>query len=144
MWLDHDHVLLETKGGLQPGDADRLLLRHGLRPRSFSKYAAAVSLVRPDLPDNDVRRLRRPRPARHPHRRSLHRVIRSLPRRYLVVLVVAVLAVACGVAGSFALTGSTSAKDRIAADPPPTLFTDRPDRDRSSSRWRPRRHRPGP
>jgi hypothetical protein len=34
-----------------------------VRPRSFSKYVAAASLIRDDLPDNDVRRL---------HGRELH------------------------------------------------------------------------
>ena len=58
VWLDHDFVLVETKGGLRPGTADRLLARLGSRPRSFSKYVAAASLIRDDLPDNDVRRLR--------------------------------------------------------------------------------------
>lgn len=56
--LDHDHVLLETKGDLRAGDADRLLAGLGVRPRSFSKYAAAASLLHPAVADNDVRRLR--------------------------------------------------------------------------------------
>jgi hypothetical protein len=55
--LDADHVLVETKGGLRPSDADRLLVQLGRRATSFSKYAASAALVRPDLPDNDVRRL---------------------------------------------------------------------------------------
>lgn len=55
--LDRDHVLVETKGGLRATDADRLLLGLGVRPVSFSKYAASAALVRPDIPDNDVRRL---------------------------------------------------------------------------------------
>ena len=63
VWLDHDYVLVETKGGLRPGTADRLLSGLGARPRSFSKYVAAASLIRDDLPDNDVRRL---------HGRQLH------------------------------------------------------------------------
>jgi len=63
VWLDHDYVLVETKGGLRPSLADRLLSRMGVRPRSFSKYVAAASLIRDDLPDNDVRRL---------HGRELH------------------------------------------------------------------------
>ena len=39
------------------------LLAAGARPRSFSKYVAAASLLRDDLPDNDVRRM---------HGRELH------------------------------------------------------------------------
>ena len=63
VWLDDDYVLVETKGGLRPSAADRVLGSLGVRPRSFSKYVAAASLLRPDLPDNDVRRL---------HGRELH------------------------------------------------------------------------
>ena len=63
VWLDHDYVLVETKGGLRPSRADRMLAGLGARPRSFSKYVAAASLIRDDLPDNDVRRL---------HGRELH------------------------------------------------------------------------
>ena len=58
MWIDEGHVLVETKGDLQPSDADRLLATLGVRPRPFSKYAAAASLLRSDIADNDVRRLR--------------------------------------------------------------------------------------
>jgi VTC domain-containing protein len=65
VWLDDDYVLVETKGGLRPGQADRLLAALGHHPRSFSKYAAAASLIRDDLHDNDVRRL---------HGRQLHTV----------------------------------------------------------------------
>lgn len=57
VWVDHNHVLVETKGDLQQSDADRLLARLGVRPRGFSKYAAAASLLRADICDNDVRRL---------------------------------------------------------------------------------------
>ena len=63
VWLDGGYVLVETKGGLRPSPADRLLTELGARPRSFSKYVAAASLIRDDLPDNDVRRL---------HGRELH------------------------------------------------------------------------
>jgi hypothetical protein len=63
MWLDDGYVLVETKGGLRPGGADRVLSSLGVRPRSFSKYVAAASLLRDDLPDNDVRRM---------HGRQLH------------------------------------------------------------------------
>ena len=58
VWVDEDWVLVETKGGLRPSAADRLLGSLGVRPRSFSKYASAASLLRHDIPDNDVRRLR--------------------------------------------------------------------------------------
>lgn len=63
VWLDQGYVLVETKGGLRPGRADRLLAELGARPRSFSKYVAAASLIRDDLHDNDVRAL---------HGRELH------------------------------------------------------------------------
>ena len=63
VWLDHGYVLVETKGALRPGRADRLLTGLGARPRSFSKYVAAASLMRDDLHDNDVRAL---------HGRELH------------------------------------------------------------------------
>lgn len=55
--LDHNHVLVETKGGNRPGPADRLLAGMGARPVPFSKYVAAASLLRDDIPDNDVRAL---------------------------------------------------------------------------------------
>jgi hypothetical protein len=49
-----------------------------------------------------------------------------LPRRYLAVLVVTVLAILGGTAGPFVLDAlaNPSAKDLIAADPPPRLFPD--------------------
>ena len=48
----------------------------------------------------------------------------SIPRRYVAVLVVAVLAVLVGALGPLALdaVANPSAKDKIAADPPPALF----------------------
>jgi hypothetical protein len=57
-WIDENYLLIETKGGPVPARADRVLT--GLRafPRSFSKYVAATSLVRPDIADNDLRHLR--------------------------------------------------------------------------------------
>ncbi len=58
VWLDEDYVLVETKGGLRPSPADALLASLGARPRSFSKYVSAASLLRDDIPDNDVRHLR--------------------------------------------------------------------------------------
>ncbi|MFF8929571.1 polyphosphate polymerase domain-containing protein [Streptomyces longwoodensis] len=57
--LDPGHVLVETKGGIRPAPADRLLLRLGARPVSLSKYVVGQSLLTPGLPDNDVRRLAR-------------------------------------------------------------------------------------
>ncbi|MGW3853157.1 polyphosphate polymerase domain-containing protein, partial [Streptomyces fagopyri] len=57
--LDPSHVLVETKGGIRPAPADRLLLRLGARPVSLSKYVVGQSLLTPGLPDNDVRRLAR-------------------------------------------------------------------------------------
>jgi VTC domain len=57
VWLDPEHVLVETKGHLRPSAADRFLVSVGARPRSFSKYASAAALLRPDIPDNDVRAL---------------------------------------------------------------------------------------
>jgi hypothetical protein len=58
VWVDEAWVLIETKGGLRPSPADGLLGSLGARPRSFSKYVSAASLLRDDIPDNDVRRLR--------------------------------------------------------------------------------------
>ena len=58
VWVDEEWVLVETKGGLRPSPADALLGSLGARPRSFSKYVSAASLLRDDIPDNDVRRLR--------------------------------------------------------------------------------------
>lgn len=63
VWLDESWVLVETKGGLRPSPADRALTAMGVRPRSFSKYVSAASLLRHDIADNDVRRL---------HGRELH------------------------------------------------------------------------
>jgi hypothetical protein len=58
VWVDPSWVLVETKGGLRLGTADRLLCALGARPRPFSKYVSAASLLHPDIPDNDVRGLR--------------------------------------------------------------------------------------
>lgn len=55
--LDHGYLVVETKGGVRPGPADRALVAMGVRPRSLSKYASAAALLREDLADNDVRRL---------------------------------------------------------------------------------------
>jgi hypothetical protein len=58
VWIDDGYVLVETKGGARPSAADRALTELGARPRAFSKYVAAVSVLREDLRDNDVRALR--------------------------------------------------------------------------------------
>lgn len=57
VWLDESCVLVETKGGIRPSPIDRALVELGARPRSFSKYVSAASLLREDIPDNDVRSL---------------------------------------------------------------------------------------
>lgn len=57
VWLDDGWVLVETKGGLRPSVADRLLVGLGARPRPFSKYVSAASLLTPHIADNDVRAL---------------------------------------------------------------------------------------
>jgi len=56
-WVDDAYAIVETKGGNIPAPADRLLIRLGAKPRSFSKYVATTSLVHPDIADNDVRDL---------------------------------------------------------------------------------------
>ncbi|MGA8988488.1 polyphosphate polymerase domain-containing protein [Aeromicrobium sp.] len=57
-WIDDDFVLIETKGRALPARADRVLTSLGARPRSFSKYAAATSLLHDDIADNDIRDIR--------------------------------------------------------------------------------------
>lgn len=52
---------------------------------------------------------------------------RRIPRRYVIVLVAALLAAAIGVSKPMLAGGATpspSATDRVKANPPPTLFTD--------------------
>jgi hypothetical protein len=70
-WLDAAYVIVETKGTLRAGAADRKLVRLGFRPLSLSKYASTASLLRPELADNAVRRLHgvqlHTNPARRPH-----------------------------------------------------------------------------
>lgn len=56
-WMSDGCAIVETKGGATPSEADRLLLRSGVRPRSFSKYVATASLLDHRLPDNDTRSL---------------------------------------------------------------------------------------
>jgi hypothetical protein len=55
--VDAGLLIVETKGDRTPGAADRILARLRVRPVSFSKYAAASSLVEPGIPDNDVRHM---------------------------------------------------------------------------------------
>jgi hypothetical protein len=57
-WVDENYLIVETKGGVRPGTADRALLARGIRPRGFSKYIAMASCLEPTLPDNDIRALR--------------------------------------------------------------------------------------
>ena len=57
VWIDPAHAVVETKGTARPAEPDRLLVAEGHRPRPFSKYAAAASLLRAGIPDNDVRPL---------------------------------------------------------------------------------------
>ncbi len=58
IWIDPAWCLIETKGPSKPSIADRALNALGTRPRSFSKYASAVSMMHPGIADNDVRFLR--------------------------------------------------------------------------------------
>ena len=59
--LDDGFVLVETKGTARPAPADRCLLGLGARPVSISKYVIGISLLVPNLPDNNMRRLARTR-----------------------------------------------------------------------------------
>lgn len=58
VWLDPGYALVETKGPSTAGEADRVLNSLGTRPRSFSKYVAAASIMHTNVADNDVRVLR--------------------------------------------------------------------------------------
>jgi hypothetical protein len=55
VWLDRNFVLVETKGTVRPGEANRARARPGVRRCSFSKYVAGVALLRDDVPANDFR-----------------------------------------------------------------------------------------
>ncbi len=57
VWLDPSVLVVETKGHVRPSRADRVLVDAGARPRRFSKYVSAASLLHDDLRDNDVRRM---------------------------------------------------------------------------------------
>ncbi|MCX5316767.1 VTC domain-containing protein [Streptomyces sp. NBC_00154] len=59
--LDDGYVLVETKGAARPAPADRGLLALGARPVPISKYVIGLSLLVPNLPDNNMRRLARTR-----------------------------------------------------------------------------------
>lgn len=52
-------VLVETKSPDGAGDLDRLLLQHGIRPHSVSKYCIGAALLYPHLHHNDWSRLLR-------------------------------------------------------------------------------------
>lgn len=52
-------VLVETKSDAASGVLDRLLLQHGIRPHSVSKYCLGALLLYPELPGNDSARIRR-------------------------------------------------------------------------------------
>jgi hypothetical protein len=58
VWLDPGYALVETKGPSTASEADRFLNSLGSRPRSFSKYVAAASIMHSNVADNDFRILR--------------------------------------------------------------------------------------
>ena len=58
VWLDPGYALVETKGPSTASEADRFLNSLGSRPRSFSKYVAAASIMHANVADNDFRVLR--------------------------------------------------------------------------------------
>ncbi len=58
VWLDPGYALVETKGPSTASEADRVLNSLGTRPRSFSKYVAAASIMHANVADNDFRVLR--------------------------------------------------------------------------------------
>lgn len=51
-----DLVIVETKSGATPSSIDRLLWRHGHRPRRFSKFGCGTAALAPDLPANNWHR----------------------------------------------------------------------------------------
>ena len=57
VWLDPGYALIETKGPSTMSVADRALNHLGSRPRSFSKYTAAASIINAGIADNDTRDL---------------------------------------------------------------------------------------
>lgn len=50
-------VIVETKSGARPSDADRLLWAEGHRPQTISKYATGLAALRSHLPRNRWHRL---------------------------------------------------------------------------------------
>lgn len=63
VWRNHhgeiaslDLVIVETKSGASPSSIDRLLWRHGRRPRRFSKFGCGMAALTPDLPANNWHR----------------------------------------------------------------------------------------
>jgi hypothetical protein len=57
VWIDDNYALIETKGPASLSRVDKTLHRLGVRPRPFSKYVAAATLMNPDIASNDIRRL---------------------------------------------------------------------------------------
>lgn len=53
VWLDDQFAMVETKGPLAMSRVDKTLFDLGVRPRSFSKYVAAASMVTPGIAAND-------------------------------------------------------------------------------------------
>ncbi|MDO5080870.1 polyphosphate polymerase domain-containing protein [Buchananella hordeovulneris] len=47
-----DLVIVETKSGPTPSTLDRVLWARGIRPTRFSKYATALTALKPELPTN--------------------------------------------------------------------------------------------
>lgn len=52
-------VLVETKSAGRSASLDQLLMRHGIRPHTVSKYCLAASMLYPHLRGNDWKRIRR-------------------------------------------------------------------------------------
>jgi hypothetical protein len=67
-WTPDEHtvalvgmVIVETKSGGPPSEADRILWSLGYRPTSVSKYCSSLAALRPELPSNKwTRALRQP------------------------------------------------------------------------------------
>lgn len=51
-----DLVIVETKSGATPSLIDKLLWRHGHRPKRFSKFGCGMAALAPDLPANNWHR----------------------------------------------------------------------------------------
>ncbi|MEE1621699.1 polyphosphate polymerase domain-containing protein [Zafaria sp. Z1313] len=64
-WTLDGRVIVETKSGSRPGELDRMLWRHGVRPAKISKFATGLAALDPRLPSNKwTRTLRRGLPLR--------------------------------------------------------------------------------